>query len=402
MQSNEIHVGIDIGSRVHRAAIEGPDGGILDEFDIQHSESGFVDFFKRVAAQERRFGVPVRVAMEGFNGHARPLDALILAHHYPLLNVNNLKLARFKEIFPAPAKSDPIDARKILELFRLQATLPMAKEVLQPVGIPPVENQQLKRLTRRRRQMVQEKTRVVNRLHSDLQAVSPGLVTITGAVDNRWFLHFLTCRPVLSRLARLQRRSIARIRGVGAAYLEVILDWQRQATFASDVDLVGGMIIEDALRILELMDLISALDTRIEVIASTSEIAKRLRSIPGFGATSCAELAGEIGMMSRFTSEGSLALYVGMAVLDNRSGNYNGCRTARQVNRRTKAAMMTAVARHVNCIDSSRRYYDKKRAEGKAHNQAIRSMGRHMVRVIWSMLKYERDYETRDVDNNSA
>jgi len=340
--------------------------------------------------------------MEGFNGHARPLDARILDHHYPLLNVNNLKLARFKEIFPGPAKTDPIDARKILELFRLQATLPMAKEVLQPVGVAPVENQQLKRLTRRRRQMVHEKTRVVNRLHSDLQAASPGLVTITGAVDNRWFLHFLTSRSALPQLAKLQRRSILKIRGVGQAYLEMIVDWQQQATFSSDVDLVGEMIIEDAQRMLELMDKIGVLDARIEVIAKTSGIAHRLRSIPGFGATSCAELAGEIGVMERFASEASLALYVGMAVLDNSSGKYNGCRTARQVNTRAKAAMMTAVARHVNHVESSHRYYEKKRAEGKAHNQAIRSMGRHMVRVIWSMLKYQRDYEVRDVDNVSA
>jgi len=91
-----------------------------------------------------------------------------------------------------------------------------------------------------------------------------------------------------------------------------------------------------------------------------------------------------------------------MAVLDNRSGNYTGSRTARQVNRRAKTAMMTAVARHVNHVESSRRYYDKKRAEGKSHNQAIRSTGRHMVRVIWSMLKYQRDYEIREIASPST
>ena len=47
--------------------------------------------------------------MEGFNGWARPLDTQILIRGWRLFNVNNLKLARFKEIFPGPAKSDPID-----------------------------------------------------------------------------------------------------------------------------------------------------------------------------------------------------------------------------------------------------------------------------------------------------
>ena len=57
--------------------------------------------------------------------------------------------------------------------------------------------------------------------------------------------------------------------------------------------------------------------------------------------------------------------------------------------------MMTAVARHQENVPASRAYYDKKRAQGKTHNQAIRALGRHLVRVIWSMLKHARDYELR-------
>lgn len=395
MQTQEIHVAIDIGSHLHRAAIEGPDGTLVDEFDVEHTQRGFSRFFARIEAQQDRFGVPVLVAMEGFNGHARPLDSQILAHGFPLLNVNNLKLARFKEIFPGPAKSDPIDARKMLELFHLRNQLPLAKDVLQPVTLAPPENDKLKRLTRRRRQLVNEKTRVINRLHSDLQAVSPGLVDITGDVDNRWFLRFLTCRDDLAQLARLQRRTLLKIPGIGVKYAGIIQEWQHRATFAADIAWVGEMIIEDALRIQELMDRIAQLNARIEDIARTSVLACRLRSIPGFGATCCAELAGEIGTIDRFNSEAALALYVGMAVLDNSSGNHRGSRTPRQVNSRAKAAMMTAVARHVNYCPESGRYYDKKRAEGKAHNQAVRSTARHLIRVIWSMLKNQRDYEMR-------
>jgi hypothetical protein len=59
--------------------------------------------------------------------------------------------------------------------------------------------------------------------------------------------------------------------------------------------------------------------------------------------------------------------------------------------------MMTAVARHIRCVPESKAYYDKKRAEGKSHNQAVRALGRHLVRVIWSMLKNKRDYELREV-----
>ena len=75
---------------------------------------------------------------------------------YRLYNLNNLKFARFKEIFPGAAKSDRIDARKGLELFQLSDHLPLAKEVLQEVSGTPPENEVLKRLTRRRRRLVNE------------------------------------------------------------------------------------------------------------------------------------------------------------------------------------------------------------------------------------------------------
>jgi hypothetical protein len=48
------------------------------------------------------------------------------------------------------------------------------------------------------------------------------------------------------------------------------------------------------------------------------------------------------------------------------------------------------------CVPESRAYYDKKRAQGKSHNQAIRALGRHLSRVIWSMLKHDRDYSIHD------
>jgi transposase len=135
----------------------------------------------------------------------------------------------------------------------------------------------------------------------------------------------------------------------------------------------------------------------MEKLAEKSQIARRLSSIGGFGKTSIAELAGEIGTLARFTGESSLALYVGMSPLTRQSGKMHRTKSPRQVNQRAKAAMMTAVARHIGCVPESRAYYDKKRAEGKTHNQAIRALGRHLVRVIWSMLKDDRDYELREV-----
>jgi transposase len=126
-----------------------------------------------------------------------------------------------------------------------------------------------------------------------------------------------------------------------------------------------------------------------------SDEAGILRSIPGFGPTCTAELTGEIGVVGRFAKESSLALYLGMAPLDNSSGTYRGSKAPKQVNRRAKAAMMTGVDRHRKCVPESQRYYERKRAAGKTHNQAIRALGRHLCRVIFKMLKTGSIYEIR-------
>ena len=81
-----------------------------------------------------------------------------------------------------------------------------------------------------------------------------------------------------------------------------------------------------------------------------------------------------------------------MSNLDRSSGQTRGSKAPRHVNRRAKAAMMTAVDRHRKQVPQSQRYYQKKRAEGKTHNQAVRALGRHLCRVIFKMLATNRPY----------
>jgi len=382
----EIRVSIDVGCHQHSVAIGLPDGRLLEEFDIEHKATGFKIFFQRIARWEKQFGSSVSVAMEGYNGYARPLDRLIRARAYRLYNINNLKLARFKEIFPGAAKNDVIDARKGLELFQLSDHLPLAKQVLQEVAPVSLVNEQLKRLTRRRRRLVNERVRVKNTIQSDLQAVRPGLLEITNDVNQIWFIHFLASSKHLKTLPRKKRSSLLQIRGVGIQKVSLIEQWQDSAFFSDEVDLVSPMIIEDAKRIIELNEQVNQLEVQIEILNVQSQESGVLRTMPGFGLVTAAEVAGEIGNVDRFNGEASLALYLGMATLDNSSGNYKGSKQAKHVNTRAKAAMMVMVDRHRKRVPQSQRYYEKKRKDGKKHNQAIRALGRHLCRVIYKML----------------
>jgi len=132
---NELQIGIDVGSLNHAVAISDGFGNIINEFEITHTQKGFNHFFKIIEDEASQRDATITIAMEGYNGWARPLDSLILQKGYKLYNVNNVKLARFKEIFPAAAKTDEIDARKIVELFSLQKHLPIAKKVLLEIQV---------------------------------------------------------------------------------------------------------------------------------------------------------------------------------------------------------------------------------------------------------------------------
>jgi transposase len=365
-QSLQLRVGVDVGAQSHSVAVGLTDGSLLEAFEIPHTAAGFEDFFSRIEKHARR--------------------------GWQLFNVNNLKLARFKEIFPAAAKSDRIDSAKTLELFQLRDHLPMARDVLQEVMASPAENDILKRLSRRRRRLVNERTRLISSLHADLQAVAPGLLQITRYVGNLWFLSLLTCRKDIRKLARLRRASLLKLAGIGATYADRIQVWQQNAYFGPDALLVGNMIRQDAERSLELNRQIKALEDEMARVAATSAIACQLASIPGYGSVCSAELAGEIGTIVRFQSEASLALYLGMATLDNSSGKFRGSKAPKHVNARAKAAMMAAVDHHRKRVPQSQRYYERKRAEGKRHNQAIRALGRHLCRVIFKMLRQKRPY----------
>jgi transposase len=388
----ELRVSVDVGYRRHSVAMGLSSGEVLEEFEIEHRPEGFQEFFSRIEKHHNNKPCSVAVAMEGYNGHAWPLDSMVRQRGYRLYNLNNLKFARFKEIFPGAAKSDRIDARKGLELFQLSDHLPLAKEVLQEVSGTPPENEVLKRLTRRRRRLVNERVRVVNNLQADLQAVCPGLLEITGEASNQWFLNFLLSADTLPQLARLKRSTLLKIPAVGVKSAAMIEHWQKRAHFSQEVNWVGEMIQEDARRCVELDEKIKRLEAKIAGIAKDSKIAKILRSIPGFGPVCTSELAGEVGTIERFASEGSLSLYLGMSTLDNRSGKYQGTKAPKHVNTRAKAAMMIGVDRHRKYVPESQRYYAKKRSEGKKHNQAVRSLGRHLSRIIYKMLTEEREY----------
>ena len=85
-------------------------------------------------------------------------------------------------------------------------------------------------------------------------------------------------------------------------------------------------------------------------------------------------------------------VYLGVAPLDKSSGKRTSAKLPRQVNPRARNALLIATIHHMRQVQESRAFYDRKRIQGKSHMQATRALARHLVRVIFAMIKNDRDY----------
>ena len=158
-------------------------------------------------------------------------------------------------------------------------------EELQPI---PAENRQLRLLTRRRCNLVEEKTVLENQLRSHLQAACPSLVKASKSLDNRWFLNFLTTRPQLPQLAALRSQTLLQIQGVGPHRAQAIEKWQSHAIFSQDVELFSQWIQEDVGRLKQLAHNIDGLNRQIRQLGEQSQIFQRWNQFPGLGKSAVA------------------------------------------------------------------------------------------------------------------
>jgi transposase len=108
--------------------------------------------------------------------------------------------------------------------------------------------------------------------------------------------------------------------------------------------------------------------------------------MPGIGVRTAARILVEVSGRE-FASAGHLAAYAGLAPVTRRSGSsIRGERKPQRGNRRLKRAFFLSAFSSLK-DPTSRAYYDRKRAEGKSHQQALMALARRRCDVIYAMLR---------------
>jgi transposase len=395
--------GIDVGSEQHHIIIMDDQEQILYDREVTCKFRDFhnaIEEFREIEAKKK---VTIEFAMEGKNGYGSPFDRLLIENRFRLYNVDNLKLRRFKDVFGAEWRNDRRDAKMLAKMLKLREHVDTGNEkaFIEVTKMPSV-NEKLKILTRYQQSLINEKSRLQNRLRKRVLEVCPDVLEF-GNTDSKKLLRFLIKYPDFSKYKKLTMEALLKIRTIGKKQASLMLDGLRDIQCIDEMAEVYKTIISSsAKRILELKEEIDMLDSKLEELGEKSTEVKRLISMSGVGTKLSSRFVGEVGNINRFEREDQLAVYCGVACLDDDSGKSKKTRAVYKANRICKATMIKIAGCTIRYIPESKAYYDKKRAEGKKHNHALRCLARQLIKVIFKLLKEDRDYVMKEEAKKAA
>lgn len=334
-----IVIGIDPHKHSHTAvAVAGDTGELLAEITVPASPHGA----ERLLSWAHSLGHELTFALEDCRHVTRSLERFLIERSQALVRVPPKLMARQRRAARTRGKSDAIDALAVARAFLREPTLPAAS--LDP------GKRELKLLLDHREDLVQERTRLQARLRWHLHELELGADVPAGALDrDRWL------RRIGARLARAEQ------------------------------DTLVVIAREQLRRIVELTRRISQLERELTTLVRVQ--APQLLELPGCGVLSAAKILAETGRVSRFGSDGALALHAGVAPLDVSSGRQRRHRLNRSGNRQLNCALHRIAVTQGRVHPPARAYLERKQAEGKSRREALRCLKRHLARNVYRTLR---------------
>jgi len=261
---------------------------------------------------------------------------------------------------------------------------------------------ELRTLCARRTDVAADRNRAINRLRAQLLEYFPALERAFDYSHRRGALILLTGYQTPEALRRTGRTRLEKwLRGRNAYNPVAIADRAIAAANAQHVVVTGQrlgstIVARIAQQILDIDAELSDLDDMIEERFSQHQQAALIRSMPGFGPLLGAELvAATNGGLDSFHSADRLAAVAGLAPVPRDSGRISGnLKRPRRYDRRLLRVFYLAANNSIKTCPQSRAYYDRKRAEGKHHRQAILSLARRRVNVLWAMQRDNTAYRS--------
>ena len=392
-EMNSLSGGIDIGSASHHVIIMDDSGKTLCDRKVAHRFSEFREAIGEFKGIEKQQQGEISFAIEGKNGYGAPFDRMLLENGFKLYNVDNLKLRRFRDVFGAEWRNDRRDAKMLAKMLKLKEHMDAEEDkAFVAVEKTPAVNEKLRILSRHQQSLIDEKVRIQSRLGKRLLEVCPDIFEF-GNTNSKKMLQLLNKYPDFSKYKKITLGALLKIETIGKKTASPIVEKLRNIEYVEELaGIYKTLITSYCQRILELKEEITLLDKELEETGTKSVEVMQLKSIRGVGTKLSSRLAGEIGDIRRFKKESQLAVYCGVACIDNDSGKSKKTMAVYKANRICKATMIEIAGCTIRYVQESKTYYEKKRAEGKNHNHALRCLARQLIKVIFKMLIEDRAY----------
>lgn len=385
----QIWAGVDIGKTHHHCVVLDAEGKRLLSRRVLNDEPELLALLADVLAIDEDAVWAVDVA----DGMATLLINVLLNHGQQLLYIPGLAVNRASAGYRGMGKTDAKDATVIADQARMRRDL----TILRPDDERAIE---LRILTDRRADINADRTRRINRLRGQLTSMFPALERTLdlGNVGPLVLLTGYQTPAALRRTGRSRLETWLRNRKVRSAeaLAEAALDAaERQHTAVPGEKITAQVIHTLAKEVMGLNEQITEIDKLIAARFREHELAEVISSMPGIGPLLGAEfLAATAGDMSRYGSSDRLASFAGVAPVPRDSGNISGnLHRPRRYHRGLQRVFYTSALISIRNCDASRRYYERKRAEGKRHTQAVLALARRRVNVLWALIRDGRCFQ---------
>jgi len=314
-------VGIDWADRKHDVCLQVPGAPAPEASVLEHRPAAIDAWARRL--RERFGGRRIAVCVELSEG---PIVSALLEHDFfVIFPVKPTMLANYRTTFvPSGAKDDPTDAALALDL------LCRHPERLAPLKREGEDMRALRRLVQARRDLVQDRVRVTNRLTFTLKDYFPQVVEWFRDKETDVFAAFLERWPSLQTVQRARRETVVAFFHAHNVRRSSVIG-RRIAWIESERPLTSAPgVIEPAMAVVAtLLPQLRALSAGIARL--DADIARRCEALPDFhlfaplpgaGAVFASRLLAAFGEnRDRFADAGAVQKCVGIAPVTERSGN---------------------------------------------------------------------------------
>lgn len=388
---SRIWAGTDCGKTHHHCLVMDREGNTLLSRRVANDEPVLLNLIGDVLDLAK--GEQVTWALDMSGGEPGLLIALLVNHGQELVYIPGIVVNRASEGYSGAGKTDARDARVIADQARMRRDL----EPIRPGDEAGIE---LRLLTERRLDLVADRTRAINRLRSLLTSMFPALERVLdiGNVGTQKLLSGYQTPAAIRRTGVLRLTTWLRnrkVRNSQALATKAIEAAERQHTAVTGENAIAKMVATLAEEVMALNGKIAETDSLIEGRFHEHELAEVIQSMPGIGAILGAEFLVAVGgALDAFPTPDRLAAFAGVTPAPRDSGKITGnLHRPQRYHRRLQRVFYTSALISIQNDPNSRTFYDRKRAEGKRHVQAVLALARRRVNVLWALIRDRRCYQ---------